>query len=154
KSIRLLNLGFAHGFLNDGRARVMFETDRGAVFSHTQESDTRFDDLFTIQNGNDMEAFQFSLLTDPRLAALRDPADPMYPVLVDNPSFTVNVQREVQRRGMEVFQRNCMTCHNTPNVFNNLDNVEPLGNGDRPVNFPSFAPPVGRMFNVGVAEMN
>jgi hypothetical protein len=28
----------------DARSRVMFETDRGAVFSHTQSSDARFDD--------------------------------------------------------------------------------------------------------------
>ena len=64
KTQKLINVAFTHGFLNDGRSRVMFETARGAVFSHTQESDNRFDDLFLLMNspqiGNDMEAFQFS----------------------------------------------------------------------------------------------
>ena len=47
-----------------------------------------------------------------------------------------------------------MTCHSTPNVFNNLSNVEALGDDTRPPNFPSFAPAVGRTFDVGVAERN
>jgi hypothetical protein len=47
-----------------------------------------------------------------------------------------------------------MSCHSTPNVFNNLDNVEPLGAGERVPSFPSFAPSVGRTFNVGVSERN
>src|SRR5262249_23595803 len=75
KSIRLVNLAFSAGFLNDARGRTMFEVERGAVFSHTQASDGRFDDLFTVQDGNDLEAFQFGVLSDPRLAALRDPND-------------------------------------------------------------------------------
>jgi hypothetical protein len=154
KSMRLVNVAFAAGFLNDGRGRVMFEVDRGAVFSHTQSSDNRFDDLFSVPNGNDLEAFQFSVLSDPRLAALRDPTDPNYPVLVNNPFYTVNVTTASQLRGEQVFVQNCMSCHSTPNVFNNLSNVEPLGNGTRPPNFPSFGPAVGRLFNIGVAERN
>jgi cytochrome c peroxidase len=47
-----------------------------------------------------------------------------------------------------------MTCHSTPNVFNNLSNVEALGDATRPPNFPSFAPAVARLFDVGVAEHN
>jgi len=156
KSIRLVNVAFAHGFLNDARGRVIFEVDRGAAFAHTQLSDNRFDDLFTVSDGNDMEAFQFSILSDPRLAALRNPSDPMYQVLVDDPFYTVAITTPAQRRGSAVFQASCMTCHNTPNVFNNLSNVEPLGAADatRPPNYPSFAPAVGRNFNVGVAERN
>lgn len=154
KSIRLVNLAFAAGFLHDARGRHMFEVDRGAVFSHTQESDNRFDDLFTVQDGNDLQAFQFTILSDPRLAALRDPNDPMYAVLVNDPFYTVPIATQAQRRGSEVFRKNCMTCHNTPNVFNNLSNVEVLGNDTRPPNFPSFAPAAGRTFNVGVAERN
>lgn len=155
KSVKLVNTGFSHGFLNDGRARVMFETGRGAVFSHTQESDGRFDDLFNVQNGNDIEAFLFTHTTSPaQLAALRDPSDPMYQTLVDDPFYTVPLQTQAQKRGAKVFEKYCMTCHNTPNVFNNLMNVEPLGNGARPVTDPSFAPSVGKMFNVGISERN
>jgi hypothetical protein len=154
KSIKLVNLAFSHGFLNDARGRQMFEVDRGAVFSHTQSSDGRFDDLFSVQDGNDMQAFQFSILSDPRLAALRDPQDPMYATLVKDPFFTVPIATSAEKRGGEVFRKNCMTCHSTPNVFNNLSNVEALGGGTRPPNFPSFAPAVARTFNIGVSERN
>ncbi len=154
KSIRLMNLGLTHGFLNDGRGRVMFEVDRGAVFSHTQESDNRFDDLFHVQDGNDLEAFQFGNFTDPRLAALRNPSDPLYATLVSQPFYTVNVTTTAQQHGRDVFRNKCMTCHSTPNVFNNLSNVEPLGNNARPVTNPAFAPAVARLFNVGISERN
>ncbi len=154
KSMRLVNLAFAHGFLSDGRGRDVFETDRGAVFAHTQSSDARLDDLFTLQNGNDMEAFQFSILSDPRLAALLNPSDPNYATLVNDPFYTVSITTAAQAQGRDVFQKNCMGCHNTPNVFNNLSNVEPLGDATRPPNYPSFAPAVGRLFDIGVAERN
>jgi hypothetical protein len=154
KSIHLINTAFEHGLLSDMRGRVMFEVDRGAVFSHTQTSDLRFDDLFTVQNSNDLEAFQFSILSDPRLAALLNPSDPMYSTLANDPFYTVPVATQAQKRGRDVFQQSCMTCHNTPNVFNNVSNVEALGDATRPPNFPSFAPAVGRAFNVGVAERN
>lgn len=154
KSMRLVNLAFSHGFLNDGRARAMFETDRGAVFSHTQPGDTRFDDLFSLQDGADLEAFQLSIVSDPRLLALRDPAAPLHQALVNDPFYTVEIQTQAQERGKKVFQQSCMTCHNTPNVFNNLANVETRGNGERLENNPPFAPSMGRSFNVGVSEQN
>lgn len=154
KSMHLLNIAFSAGFLGDGRGRHMFEVDRGAAFAHTQSSDNRFDDLFSVAEGNDLMAFQFSILSDPRLAALRDPTDPQYQVLVNDPFYTVNARTDAQRRGEQVFAQNCMSCHSTPNVFNNLSNVEPLGNNTRPPNYPSFAPAVGRLFNIGVAERN
>jgi hypothetical protein len=154
KSIRLVNLAFAAGFLNDARGRVMFEVDRGAIFNHTQASDVHFDDLFKVQDGNDLQAFLFSVLSDPRLAALRDPNDPLYAVLVNDPFYTVPIATEAQKRGSKVFRESCMSCHSTPNVFNNLSNVEPLGDATRPPDSPSFAPAVGRTFNVGVAERN
>jgi mono/diheme cytochrome c family protein len=154
KSITLVNLAFAHGFLNDGRARAIFETDRGAVFSHTQSGDTRFDDLFTLQDGADMEAFELSVVSDPRLLALRDPAAPLHQTLIDDPFYTVDIHTQAQKRGKKVFEQACMSCHNTPNVFNNLANVETRGNGERLENNPPFAPSVARTFNVGVAERN
>ncbi|AUX21940.1 uncharacterized protein SOCEGT47_024380 [Sorangium cellulosum] len=154
KSTRLINVAFGIGFLNDARGRTMFETDRGAVFSHTQSSDRRFDDLFSVQDGNDLEAFQFSQLSDPRLAALRDPSDPMFRVLARDPFYTVPVATRAQERGKRVFEKYCMTCHNVPNVFSNLSNIEPLGNGETDVQNPVFGPSVGRTFNVGVSERN
>lgn len=158
KSINLINVAFSNGFLNDGRMRVMFETDRGAVFSHTQSTDDRFDDLFSNQNGADLAAFQFSELfvSDPVLLALRDPNDPMHETLVSDPFYTVNATTQAQKRGQKVFKKNCMSCHNTPNVFNAVENVEPNGedNAVRPSQFPSFAPSVTKTYNVGISERN
>ncbi len=156
KSIILINVAFTHSFLNDGRARVMFETDRGAVLSHTQDSDERFDDLFTPEQGADMEAFQFSLVSDPRLLALRDPSHPLHEKLIQDPFYTVPVHTQAQMRGQKGFEKYCMSCHNTPNVFNNLDNVEALGPDEavRPVTFPAFGPSVARTFNIGISERN
>ena len=156
KSQTLVNIAFNNGFLNDGRGRVLFEADRGAIFSHTQSSDDRFDDLFTLKQAADMEAFQFGIVSDPVLLALRDPAHPMHQTLVDDPFYTVPMTTKAQRKGAKVFKKQCMSCHNTPNVFNNLDNVEALGpdNTMRSVDFPAFGPPPGRNFNIGVAEAN
>lgn len=154
KSPRLINIGLNNGMLLDARARNMFETDRGAVFSHTQSSDKRFDDLFTIATANDLEAFQFGLLSDPILESLRDPADPMYQILVDKPFYTVPIQTSAERRGKRVFRKNCMGCHDTPNVFNNVSNIEPQGNGARGVDFPPFPPSLARTFDIGVAQEN
>jgi cytochrome c peroxidase len=156
KSLRLLNVAFGHGFLTDGRARDLFEADRGAVFAHTQSSDSRFDDLFPPPDANDMEAFQFSapFLTDPQLAALRDPTNPLYARLVSDPFYTVHTTSKAQDRGKWVFVQQCMVCHNTPNVFNNISNVQALGGGIRPITDPAFGPPIGRDFNVGISERN
>jgi mono/diheme cytochrome c family protein len=154
KSPQLLNLGLNQGFLNDNRGRVMFETARGAVFSHTQDGDARFDDLFPVSDGNDMEAFMFSLFTDPTLAALRDPNDPMHDTLVDDPFYTVPITTNAQDKGRKVFEKKCFACHNTPQTFSALDNIEPLGNGERTPDFPGWAPAVSRTYNVGVAEAN
>lgn len=155
KSIQLLNVSLNNGFLNDLRGRVMNETARGAAFAHTQSEDDRFDDLFTLQDGTDIEAFLATQFTDPLLAALRDPNDPMFDTLVEDPFYTVDVQTKAQKRGLKVFKKNCFgACHNMPQIFSNLDNVEPLGNGDRPPSFPGWAPAVSRTFNVGVAERN
>jgi hypothetical protein len=154
KSIKLVNVGLTHGFLNDARMRAMFETDRGAVFSHTQDSDVRFDDLFTVQDGNDMEAFQFSNFSDPRLADLRDPQAPLHQVLIDDPFYTVDITTQAQEKGRKVFVKKCMTCHNTPNVFNHIANAETLGNGERSPKNPPLGPAITRTFNVGVSERN
>lgn len=155
KSPALVNVVFSRGFLLDGRARVMFETDRGAVFSHTQSSDKRFDDLFSLQNARDMEAFQFSQLSDPALEALLDPNHPKHQQLAHNPFATVKLTTAAEVRGRNVFVRDCMSCHNTPNVFNNRSMVPAVGSDpDRPPNFPAFGPNVGRHFNIGVSERN
>ncbi|MEZ4437612.1 MAG: hypothetical protein R3B72_00865 [Polyangiaceae bacterium] len=154
KSQPLMNLAFTHGFLNDGRGRAMFETDRGAVFSHTQETDDRFDDLFPVSDGNNMEAFQRTLITDPVLEALLDPNDPMHDTLVNDPFYTVNVQTASEHRGQKVFEKYCFNCHSMPNVFGNRDNVTPLGHDDIDPDFPTHGPGTLRTFNIGISEAN
>ncbi|MCH9683378.1 MAG: hypothetical protein K0V04_18220 [Deltaproteobacteria bacterium] len=154
KSPQLTNVGLSHGMLTDLRGRTMFEVARGAVFAHTQPDDARFDDLFSQQDGDDIAAFLFGQVSDPVLSALRDRSDPMHDVLVDDPFFTVPISTNKEHKGKKVFEKYCLACHDTPGVFNNLANVEPLGNGDRPTSFPPFAPGIGRTFNVGVSEAN
>ncbi len=154
KTPNLVNVGFGHGFLTDLRGRNLFETARGAVFSHTQTTDTRFDDLFSLQDGIDIEAFLFTIVSDPALLALHDPQDPMFDTLVTDSFYTVNITTAAQRRGKRVFKRQCMSCHNTPNIFNNLANVEPQGNTARLPTDPTWGPGVGMGFNIGIAERN
>jgi len=154
KSPKLNNVALQQGFLNDLRGRNMFETARGAVFSHTQNSDDRFDDLFSVQDGSDMEAFLFTLFTDPVLADLRDPESAGYDDLVNNPFSTVEITTNAQFKGKKVFKKNCFACHNTPQTFSSLENIEPLGTGERTPDFPSWAPSVGKAYNIGVAEAN
>ena len=155
KSQALVNVVFGRGFTNDGRARTLFEAARGAIFSHTQDTDFRFDDLLTVQVGRDLEAFLFGQLSDPALAALLDADHPNHATLKSSPFATVPVTTTAQLLGKHVFIRDCMRCHNTPNVFNNISNVQ--GNGldpDRTPLAPTHAPNVGRGFNVGVSERN
>lgn len=155
KSPQIVNIGFTHGLLTDLRGRTMFETARGAVFSHTQEIDERFDDLFSQAQGDGIAAFLFQQVTDPALLALRDPSDPGHQALADDPYATVPVSTPAEMRGKQVFDKYCFgACHNTPNVFNSLENVEAVGAGGRPTNFAPQAPAIGRGYNIGISEAN
>lgn len=154
KSPPLVDIAFTHGILTDLRARTIFETARGAVFSHTQTADNRFDDLFAQEDGDGMAAFLFEQVSDPALLALRDPSHPDYDTLVNDPFATVPVSTKDERKGKKLFKKFCFACHDTPNVFNSLANVEAVGAGNRPTSFPTFAPAIGRGFNIGVAEAN
>ncbi len=154
KSPTLSNIGFAHGLLTDLRGRTMFETARGAVFSHTQEADVRFDDLYSQDDGDNLGAFLFDQFTDPALAPLRDPADPGHQALVDDPFATVPVSTKAERKGKKIFKKYCMACHDTPNVFNDSAYVEALGHGERPTSFPTWAPAIGRGYDIGISEAN
>lgn len=151
KTNRLVNTVFGFGFLNEGRMRFLTETARGAVFTHTQNGDLRFDDIanapgHTSQRLLDISAFMEDTLDPPELAALLDPNDPNYARLVADPFATVPIQTGPQRKGAQVFQTYCMTCHNVPNVFGNIDHV----------NNPPEAtpPPYGHGFDVGVSQRN
>ena len=151
KTNRLVNTVFGFGFLNEGRMRFLTETARGAVFTHTQNGDLRFDDItnapgHTSQKLLDISAFMEDTLDPPELAALLDPNDPGYARLVSDPFATVAIQTGPQRKGAQVFQTYCMTCHNVPNVFGNIDHV----------NNPPEAtpPPYGHGFDVGVSQRN
>ncbi|MCA9706429.1 MAG: c-type cytochrome [Myxococcales bacterium] len=154
KSPAVVNIGFAHGLLTDMRGRTLFETARGAVFSHTQEANVRFDDLYTQQLGDDLAAFLFAQVTDPALLPLRDPQSAEYGALVDDPFATVPVGTKAEKKGKKLFEKLCMACHGTPNVFNDAAYLEPMGHGERPSSFPTWAPAIGRTYDIGVSEAN
>ena len=146
KTQRFVNTVFTFGFLNEGRMRELVETSRGAVFTHTQNGDLRFDDLVDVQRLQDMSRFMEEQIDPPELRALLDPSDPMFQTLVNDPFATVHPATTQQRQGQDVFQHYCMDCHNLPNVFSNRDHV----------NAPPHAgpPPFGHSFDIGVAERN
>jgi cytochrome c peroxidase len=146
KTQRLVNTVFTFGLLNDGRMRELVETTRGAVFTHTQNGDERFDDLADPQRLRDISAFMESQIDPPELAGLLDPTAPLHDTLVSDPFFTVPLTTKLERRGRDVFAENCMTCHNMPNVFSNRDHVDAP-----PLNRP---PLYGHTFDIGVAERN
>lgn len=186
---RFINTALTIGFLNDDRMREIGETARGAVFSHTQNFDERFDDLLRAPNPRfpmgppefeertrNLAAFiETTTIDPPALRAFLNPADPtlnpqcsnapdaqcrpsdcqrltgssscdLYTVLIKDPFFTVPVQTASHRRGRDIFKDQCMSCHNTPNVFGNIEHVP--GN---PLNFP---PRIGHSFDVGVSQRN
>ena len=186
---RFVNTALTIGFTNDGRMREVQETVRGAIFSHTQDLDQRFDDLLKVPNPRfpagppdfedrtrNIAAFIESTTIDPpALSALLTPQDtaanpqcsnaPSAPckiadcyrltgsstcdlatVLAKDPFFTVQLTTAQQVYGREVFKRQCIGCHNTPNVFGNVDHVPGL-----PL---SAAPRYGKAFDVGVSQRN
>ncbi|MEM9462799.1 MAG: hypothetical protein AAGF11_52145 [Myxococcota bacterium] len=154
KSPALTNIGLAHGLLTDLRGRTMFETARGAVFSHTQDTDLRFDDLFAQEDGDNIAAFLALQTSDPALLPLLDPTAPGYEALAEDPFATVPVSTKKQKRGKKLFKKFCMACHGTPNVFNDAAYLEPLGHGERPTSFPTWAPSTGRGYDIGVSHVN
>lgn len=144
KSLSNLNLVFARGFLHDLRTVDLPATDVGAAMSHTQDLDLDHDDMIPVQAMHDLAAFQLTLLTDPALRPLADgPGSPGYQALVDDPYATVPIRTEEERRGRDVFQRDCFGCHDVPNVFNNRAHRDPVAEA-----------PIGQGFNIGVAEAN
>lgn len=146
RSTRLLNTVFTFGILGDGRARNLVEATRGAVFSHTQNGNLPFHDIVDVQRLQDISAFVEQQIDPPELVALLDSSDPMYQTLVNDPFYTVDVETDAEARGRDVFRHSCMSCHNTPNVFSNIDHV----NGSA----FSVAPHYGRPMDVGVAQRN
>ncbi len=146
RSTRLLNTVFTFGFLNDGRMRHLVEVTRGAVMTHTQNADQRFDDIIDAQRLRDISAFMEQQIDPPELAALLDSSDPMYDTLVNDPFYTVHTSSHSEQRGQNVFQHNCMSCHNTPNVFGNIDHVDGVAT--------SVPPHYGHPMDIGVAQRN
>jgi cytochrome c peroxidase len=128
------------------------------------------------QRPRDMAAFiELTTINPPILKAFVNPADPtlnpqcayapgapctpddcqrltgnsacdLYTVLITDPFFTVPVQTPAQQRGRDIFKAQCMTCHNTPNVFGNVEHVP-----GAPLN---FGPRIAHTFDVGVAQRN
>jgi cytochrome c peroxidase len=145
KTQTIFNTVFGFGLLTDGRARSFPEQIRGAIFTHTQSTDIRFDDIAN-PNLPDIAAYMETEIRPAILKDLLDPTAPNYQNLVDNPFYSVPIVTKQQKRGQRVFEDNCMTCHNFPNVFGNLDHA--IG---PPPNFP---PLYGHTFDIGVAERN
>jgi cytochrome c peroxidase len=145
KTQTIINTAFGFGLLTDGRARGFVEQVRGAAFTHTQDGDRRFDDLVAAALPN-IAAYMQTEIQPPELKALLDPADPNHDRLANNPFATVYPSTDLERQGQAVFQQNCMSCHNMPNVFGNRDHV----NGPP----PNFPPLYGHTFDIGVAQRN
>lgn len=144
KSLSNLNVVFAHGFLNDLRAVDLPSTDLGAAMSHTQNLDANHDDMIPPQAMHDLAAFQFTLFSDAALRPLAaGPGSPGYDRLANDPYATVPVATEQEKRGRDVFNRDCFGCHDVPNVFNNRSHRD-----------PALGAPVGEGFDIGVAEAN
>lgn len=189
KVVRFVNTALTIGFVNDARMREVVETTRGAIFSHTQNFDERFDDLLRVPNPvypagptdfeerpRNIAAFiEETTIDPPELMALLKPHDAtanpqcsntvgakckisdcvrltgstactLETVLKLDPFFTVKTTTDSERRGQKVFADQCMGCHNTPNVFGNIDHVPGL-----PLSFP---PRIARTFDVGVSQRN
>lgn len=146
KTQRLINTVFTHGFLNEGRMRQLVETSRGAVFTHTQNGDLRFDDLVALKRLQDVSRFMEEQIFPPELRALLDPDDPMYETLINDPFATVHPTTDQESLGQNVFRTYCMDCHNMPNVFSNVTHR------NNPPN--SSPPPFGRTFDIGISQRN
>ena len=114
KTQRLVNTVFTFGLLNDGRSRELVETSRGAVFTHTQNGDLRFDDLVDPQRLRDISRFMEEQIDPPELRALLDPNDPMYQTLVDDPFATVHPSTPLERQGQDVFRGSAWTVTTSP----------------------------------------
>lgn len=145
KTQTIINMALSYGLLTDLRARTGVEQARGAAFNHTQAGDTRFDDLVNPRL-NDIVQYEQTIIRPASLKELLDPTSPGYATLVSDPFATVPITTNEQRRGRDVFAGHCMSCHNMPNVFGNVDHQEgPGGN---------YAPVIGHTMDIGVAERN
>ena len=90
RSNRCVNTGLGIGMLHDNRGRDIQEVARGAIFSHTQNGDIRFDDLLRSPNPNtpngppnfeerprNIAAFiETAIIDPPQLKAFLNPSDP------------------------------------------------------------------------------
>jgi cytochrome c peroxidase len=145
KTQTIINLAFGQALLTDGRARHGIEQARGAAFTHTQDTDKRFDDIVN-PNLPNIAAYQMTEFSQPELADLLDPNAPLHDALVNDPFYTVHPQTKAEKQGEDVFLHYCLSCHNTPNVFGNIEHI--------PGSPPNFPPIYGHMFDIGVAQQN
>jgi cytochrome c peroxidase len=145
KTQTIINLAFGQSLLTDGRARHGIEQARGAAFTHTQDTDKRFDDIVNPKLPN-IAAYQMTEFSQPELADLLDPSSPLHAALVADPFYTVNATTKEEKKGQDVFKKNCLSCHNVPNVFGNIEHV--------PGSPPNFPPIYGHTMDIGVAQQN
>jgi cytochrome c peroxidase len=145
KTQTIINLAFGQSLLTDGRARHGVEQARGAAFTHTQGTDKRFDDIVNPKLAN-IALYQMTEFSQPELADLLNPSAPLHDALAADPFYTVNATTNAQQQGQNVFRHYCLPCHNTPNVFGNIEHV--------PGSPANFAPEFGHPMDVGVAQQN
>ncbi len=145
KTQTILNMAFGYGLLTDGRARFALEQIRGAIFTHTQDTDVRFDDIADPPRA-DIAAWMQTVIAPPILKDLLDPTSPNYAILTSDPFYTVPVTTAEQQDGQKVFEKTCMSCHNMPNVFGNREHI-----AGPPQNYALL---YGRVFDIGVAQQN
>lgn len=145
KTQTIVNMAFSYGLLTDLRARGPIEQARGASFTHTQDSDVRFDDLVN-PHLPDIAAYMQTVVSDPILNDLLNPASMNYQNLVNDPFYTVHTTSDLEEEGKQVFAQQCMGCHDMPNVFSNRDHQDGPG--------PNFPPPYGHAMDIGVAQRN
>jgi hypothetical protein len=145
KTQTIINLAFGQSLLTDSRARHGIEQARGAAFTHTQATDKRFDDIVNPKLAN-IAIYQMTEFSQPELADLAHPGAPLHDQLVNDPFFTVHPSSQAEKKGQKVFEKNCLSCHNTPNVFGNISHV--------PGTPPNFPPLYGNPMDIGVAQAN
>src|SRR5207248_527088 len=91
-------------------------------------------------------AYQMTEFSQPELADLLHQGAPLHDALVSDPFYSVHPTTPDEQKGEDVFRHYCLPCHNTPNVFGNIEHV--------PGAPPNFAPEFGHPMDIGVAQQN
>jgi len=71
---------------------------------------------------------------------------------VNDPFYTVHATTNDEKKGQKVLEKNCMSCHNTPNVFGNmlLTEIQDSHPISTELGFPHHTPQNGQRIAVRV----